>query len=642
LAHVTAITQVPSFNFRHLTTNDGLTDGVVRAIVQDKYGFMWIGTSYGLNRFDGISMKTYFSKHREPNSLPDNYVQSLYCDTKGDLWIGTLKGLSRYDYIQNRFINYAAPKDVGIIDILEDKKGNIWLGTDDGLWWVDPSKTAVQKFTRNNDTAFLNKFSGLIYHMIASPGGDWYLSTNHGIKIFNPVSYTYSEIRHDTLNKFSISSDMVYSIALDSSGNLWAACNVPKAILNKIDFKNHSVKQYDYFMNPEKKWGSNVIRNLLTDRKGRLWITSFSTGISLYDAKEDNFHYKNDPLLPNSILANNNIVIYQDNNGIIWMGTAGYGLSYFNPDKNFFSIIYPSQNDENSSVLWARAVCEDKEGNIWLGSGGGLSKYDRNKQSFTFFSNTEGKKPVIHYNSIRSLLADDNDDIWIGTAKGLNRYKSSTGTIDFFDEKQGIPLSFFWMMTKTKTGVWMGASGGLFHYIKAENRFDDLTKNLLLSKYAGHNIQALFTDSRNRLWIGILNMGLVMYDEALKKVKLLTIKDSLISDTRFSSFAEDKNGIIWIGSEEGLTAYDPEKNSSRFFTQENGLSSNRTNNIMVDPLNRIWVGTSNGLCVLTANGMAYLFILLTKGLSCFAPKIINQISNRYLYILLRSKYLTKN
>jgi hypothetical protein len=124
----------------------------------------------------------------------------------------------------------------------------------------------------------------------------------------------------------------------------------------------------------------------------------------------------------------------------------------------------------------------------------------------------------------------------------------------------------------------------------------------LLSKYAHHNVQALFADSKNRLWIGILNIGLVMYDETLKKIKLLTIKDSLISDTRFSSFAEDKNGIIWIGSEEGLVAYDPAKNCSRFFTQENGLPSTRTNNIMVDPLNRIWVGTSNGLCVLNNNG----------------------------------------
>src|SRR5262245_7446961 len=82
--------QVSSYNFRSLTTGDGLSDGIVRAISQDRYGFLWIGTSYGLNRFDGISIKTFFSRKDDSTSLPDSYVQSLFMDRKGDLWVGTL------------------------------------------------------------------------------------------------------------------------------------------------------------------------------------------------------------------------------------------------------------------------------------------------------------------------------------------------------------------------------------------------------------------------------------------------------------------------------------------------------------------------------------------------------------------------
>ena len=604
LVNLSANSQAPSFNFRHLTANDGLSDGSVHTIVQDKYGFIWIGTSYGLNRFDGINMKTFFSSHSEKGSLMDNLIESAYCDSKGNLWIGTVKGLNRYDYARNLFINYSAEKDVSIADMHEDKKGNIWLATNDGLWLVNEPGLSIQKFTRNNDTGFVNTFRGFYYQIVASPGGDWYFATNRGIKIFNPLSLTYGEIRHDPLDKFSISSDVIYSVAVDSSGQLWAACVTPKALLNKIDLENHSVKVYDRFVDPEKKWTNNLIRNVLVDKKGRLWITSSYSGLSLYNEKEDNFYdYQSDPQLPNSILNNNNIAIFQDNQGIIWMGTAGYGLSYFNPDKNLFSTIHPSQNEKNSLPgLWCRAVYEDRAGNLWLGTGGGLAKYDRHKQVFTVISNEDGKKPVLYTNSVRSLLEDDQGNIWIGTAKGLNRYNPSTGKMDFIDKKQGVSLSFFWMLAKDKGGnVWAGSSNGLFHYIANENRFDDLTRDSLLAKYARQNIQALFTDSKNRVWIGVLDIGLIIYDETLKKTKLLTIKDSLISDTRFSSFAEDKNGIIWIGSEEGLTAYDPIKNSSRFFTRENGLPSNRTNNIMVDPLNRVWIGTSNGLCMLNRN-----------------------------------------
>jgi hypothetical protein len=100
------------------------------------------------------------------------------------------------------------------------------------------------------------------------------------------------------------------------------------------------------------------------------------------------------------------------------------------------------------------------------------------------------------------------------------------------------------------------------------------------------------------MWIGVLDIGLVMYDIDQKKKRVLTIKDGLITDTRFSCFAEDQEGIIWIGSEEGLVAYDPAKNQSRFYNQENGLASDRTNNILVDGEDRVWIGTSNGLCVL--------------------------------------------
>jgi ligand-binding sensor domain-containing protein len=596
-----AKSQTTSFNFRRLTNSEGLSDGIVRAFVQDKYGFIWIGTSYGLNRFDGINIKNYFSSPGDPGSLGDSYVLSLYTDSKNNLWVGTFHGLCRYDYSSNKFVNYVAPKAISINDIKEDNKGRIWLATTDGLWIVDEQRLSVQKPALNNNKELQKKFQCLIGQITTSPGGDWYFATNQGIKIFNPVTNVYSEIRHDPVNKFSISSDIIYSIALDSSGHLWAACITPKPVLNKIDLQDHTVKLYDYFINSGKNWTNNVIRNIMTDKKGHLWVTSSYSGLSLYDENKDDFKdYRNDPFIPNSLLSNQNISIYQGRDGIIWLGTPGYGLSYFNPDKNFFYTVYPFL-DANTSVTdtWCRAACEDREGNRWLATGKGVAKYDSNWQLLATFTNDNEKKTVIHYNSVRSLLLDDMGDMWIGTAKGLNRYHPSTGTMDFFNEKQGIPLSFFWMMVKDRNGEnWMGSAHGLFRYMRKENRFDDLRNDPVLSKYAYQNIQALYADSRNRLWIGILDVGLVMYDVDQKKQKLLTVKDSLISDTRFSSFAEDKDGMIWIGSENGLTAYDPVKNSSRFFTRENGLPSNRTNNIMVDSLNRIWIGTSNGLCML--------------------------------------------
>jgi ligand-binding sensor domain-containing protein len=590
--------QVSSYNFRSLTAADGLSDGVVRAISQDKYGFLWIGTSYGLDRFDGISIKTFFSRKGDSTSLPDDYVQSLRMDRNGDLWVGTLKGLCRYDYVHNCFVKYTTPDKMTIADIRDDKKGNIWLATDYGLWTVDQKKMMLKKFAGRD---LQNKLDCSINRIAIAENGDLCLATFCGVKIINTESFDYREIKHEPSAKFSISSNTVYSVAIDGSGYLWAACAHTDSQLNRIDLKSRSVMSYNYFSDPKKKWSNNTISNLLVDNKGRLWGIGSASGLFLYDKGRDRFFdFKNDPLFPNSLLANPSSSLYQDGFGNIWCGSAGYGLSYFNPDKNLFYTILPIFNKSDlTPKLWCRSVCEDKEGNLWLGTGSGVAKYDRDKQSFTEFSNEDEKKPWLHLNSVRSLLADDNGDIWIGTAKGLNRYRPSTGVMDFFDDKQGIPMAFFWMMTKTQGDeIWLGSTSGLYHYIRKENRFDDLSKDSLFAKYAHKNVQAIFTDSKNRVWVGLLDVGLVIYDPGAKTIRLLTIKDSLISDTRFSSFAEDKNGIIWIGSENGLVAYDPAENKSRFFTGENGLPSDRTNCLMVDYQNRLWIGTSNGLCVM--------------------------------------------
>jgi ligand-binding sensor domain-containing protein len=590
-----------SLNFRHLTTTDGLSDGVVRDIVQDKYGFIWIGTSYGLNRFDGITVKTFFSKKGDTTSLTNSYIQTLYCDKQGNLWIGTLKGLCRFDYETNRFVRYNASGTLLVTDIMQDQAGKIWASSQYGFWIVDESKKTIQKYVPPVNQDEQKKFLVSVRQIISSPDDNWYLATDKGIKILNPLKNSLSEIKYDSVNASLPNGNIVYSISIDSYGQLWAVHNYPKAVVYKINLKDHSFKRYDHFNNDKKKWTTNSVQKVMSDNKGRIWVTSTLSGISLYDEKRDNFDdYTADPLINNGPLSNSNNLIYQDKEGLIWLSTAGYGLSYFNPEKSLFNIINPVIGS-NSLVIetWGRSVCEDRDENLWLGTGKGVMKFDRTKKAITTFLNADEKKQTIYNNSVRALLEDDNGDIWIGTAKGLNRYHPSSGATDFFNVKQGIPLAFFWMLAKDKNGgVWLGSTYGLYRYIREENRFDDLSLDYLLSKYAHKNIQALYIDSHNRVYIGMLDIGLVVYDIDKKEIKLLTVKDSLISDTRFSSFAEDRNGYIWIGAEDGLTAYDPVSNHSRFFTRENGLTSNRTNNIMVDSMNRIWIGTSNGLCLL--------------------------------------------
>ncbi|HJW29162.1 MAG TPA: two-component regulator propeller domain-containing protein, partial [Saprospiraceae bacterium] len=560
--------------------------------------------------------KTYFLKPGDTTSLPSNHIQTLYTDQKGNLWIGTMAGLCRYEYATDRFIRYAYKSPILINDIREDQHGQFWLATNYGLWSVDEPHHTIAPYTHNQDKDFQKMFYTMIRQIMPSPNGNWYMATTTGIKVFNPYTLAYDEIKTSPNDSFSISSNSVISVAVDSSGYLWATCTAPTNYLNRIDLKNHKVKYYHHFVDPQKNWTGNTINQVFVDHQGRLWVTSGLAGLSLYDPKKDDFtDYLHDPNYPNSLLSNQVIALYQGLDGVIWVGSNGYGLSYFNPEKNLFSTIYPFlYSDGSATDTWCRAACEDHDGHIWLATAKGLAEYDQEWHLLQTFVDDEGKKPMVYSNSVRSLLVDDEGDIWIGTAKGLNRYHPKTGVMDFFDPKQ-MPLAFFWMMAKDKSGtIWFGTATGLYKYDRKENRFDDLRGDSLLKPYAYRNVQALYIDRHNRMWIGLLDIGLVMYDLNQPQAELLTIKDSLITDTRFSAFAEDHDGKIWFGSEEGLVAYDPEHRKSQFYSRENGLSSNRTNCIMVDSFDRIWIGTSNGLCVLNKERNAVRRFDISDGL----------------------------
>ena len=106
--------QMTSFNFRHLTTTDGLSDGIVRSIIQDKYGFIWIGTSYGLNRYNGYEVIAFKHQAGDSLSLPHNSIRSLATDNQGCLWISTATGICRYDYATLHFITEPWSRNIAI------------------------------------------------------------------------------------------------------------------------------------------------------------------------------------------------------------------------------------------------------------------------------------------------------------------------------------------------------------------------------------------------------------------------------------------------------------------------------------------------------------------------------------------------
>jgi ligand-binding sensor domain-containing protein len=603
--------QLPSYNFHHVTTSNGLSDGVVRAIGQDKYGYIWIATLSGLNRYNGYSVKQYQNIPGDSLSLPSGVTRSLLGDAVGNLWIGTNAGLYWFDYTTSRFHHVNWSNNFSVIKIIQCGADEIYLGTNRGLAKFIPSIKKISFYNSNaSDKQFLNiPISDAFLHKQSL-----YLATDSGLIVFNIKTETSRVVPLKPVTDKSISR-----IVVDGKGNIWASYGFIGELLLKCDstFKNCKVFK-DFYYTSQNVLG-NSITNFFIDNKQRLWVATSFKGLVLCDEKSDQFiPYMNDPLQPSTPSSNQYVTIFQDKQGFIWLGSEGYGADYFHPDKNFLKIIAPVTVQEPLlPSLWARAVTEDQDGNLWLGWAGALTRQREDDNVFKIWKNVKGGPKQLHYNSIRSLLCDDNGDVWIGTANGMNRYRKHTGRMDFFDEKDSLPLSFYWCLFKdSRKTIWFGNRDNFFYYDSTRKTIHSSANHPALFQHTG-GVRCIIEDSRRRLWFGMNGSGLMMYDPQENRVdhwRRTKTNDTTLLDNIVTSIVEDKKGIIWASFNIGLISYNPQTKKFTQYTRKNGLPSIKTSSLAVDNKNRLWIGSTSGLLMLDSSRQHFKTFDIEDGL----------------------------
>jgi ligand-binding sensor domain-containing protein len=143
-----------SIRFTRLSTAEGLSQTKVGQIVQDDQGFMWFGTQYGLNRYDGYNFKLFVHDPRNPNSLGGVYVDALFKDRDGALWVGCDQFLNKFNRATEKFTRYPVPF---VTHISQDSAGILWLATVNGLYSLDPATGTILQYSHNpNDPSSLS------------------------------------------------------------------------------------------------------------------------------------------------------------------------------------------------------------------------------------------------------------------------------------------------------------------------------------------------------------------------------------------------------------------------------------------------------------------------------------------------------
>lgn len=622
--------------FKHITTNNGLSQSTVTSIIQDDDGFMWFGTHEGLNRFDGKNLKVYRTDPGNPKSLKHNFIHALFKDRHGNLWIGTDQGglvlfdlesdtFTSYTYLSidgsnyNNRINCITEDDEGnfwvgtfgdglkyfntttktftgyvsvpddpstlsnnyVSDILFDKKGNLWVGTYYGglnLFNLN-TKTFKRYMHRADDPKSIgrNDVSSVFED---SKGNLWVSTEGGGLNLLDTEAGTFTRFLHDDNNPHSIAHNDVLSLAEDNKGNLWIGTrNGGISIMSDtpghfITLKNDESK--DFTLN------NNSIYSLYRDKHGNMWVGTYSGGVNFASGIGQKFrYYKNDRNNKNSLRNNNVLSITEDHTGNLWIGTDGGGLNILNRRENKYDFLMKGPNSINSNFVLD--VLEDRDHNIWIGNfKGGLDCYIRNENRFVNYRlDPFSEGPNIE--TIGQLVEDDDGNIWIGTyGTGLSRYNRSSRTFDHFKPDPSVPGSIshpmvFALYKDSKGNIWAGTAGG------GLNLYDKLTGRFIVFKHDSKDprsissglINAICEDSRGNLWIGT-NGGLNRFHPETKTFTAYRQENGLPNDVVYG-IEEDKHGNLWLTTNKGLTKFNVDRNLFRNYDTSDGLQGNSFN-----------------------------------------------------------------
>lgn len=531
--------------FRHFSVEDGLSSNSVRALMQDKYGFLWIGTDEGLNRYDGTTVKLYRLKDRGANEA----ISSLY-STLNKIWIGTDEGIYIYDYETEDIMPFvlATSKNIHIETntnhIVEDKDKNLWFTTvGQGIFKYNTITNHLEQYEFKNA-------NGLMASVLVDSENQIWAITNWGNSGLFKLNKAENKFETFPLSYESGKHDSNALVMLeDSEHTLWLG--TWECGLQKID--KYSGKATTY-LHPTDGKGATHIHSIMEYAPHQLLIGS-DDGLLLFNTITEEYQlFTEDETNPHSLSNRFVYPIIKDHEGGIWIGTYYGGVNYISPNTGQFESFVHSRfsNSVNGTVIGR--FCEDSNGDVWIASDdGGLNRFSPKNRKFSHYLPLEGKNSLSYHN-VHALCMDD-DNLWIGTyTGGVNVLNLQTGTFKTYSAYQDNPASL-----------------------------------------DGTSSYAIFKDRKERIWITSMS-GVNLYNR--EKDNFTRIKDL---DALTIDIDQDTKGNLWFSTQgKGLFKYHPEKQIWKNYIHDhknpNSLANNQVNCVLIDTNGEMWVGTMNGLC----------------------------------------------
>ncbi|MGC3944710.1 MAG: two-component regulator propeller domain-containing protein [Chryseolinea sp.] len=610
-----SLAQSHHYQFGRIDIAKGLSHQTVNDILKDSTGYLWFATASGLNRYDGYSIKVFRTVPGDSTSVGANEINRLYEGPNGMLWMFSHAGNNVYNPKTETFIRNTNPllTEMGIATglitfIKKDKAGNFWfIHYNQGLYCYRPStKETFRLVPKDDDSGSISslKMSALEED---TNGNMWLIHQNGTFEKIDPVSmrvvYRNAELKERFGNQL-----FDYILMIDSDNDLWMASDRNFGCF-QFDVKNNKLTNFN--RTSATKLTSNIVKKVVQDDEGRIWIGTENGGVNLIDKTD----YSVTTLLydeeDNRSLSENSIhSMLKDRDGIVWLGTYKSGISFYHPDIFRFQM-YKYQRSKTNSLPFRdiNAMAGDALGNLWIGTnGGGLIYFDRAKNSYRQYLHNPADPHSLSNNVVVSLLLDHENMLWIGTYYGgLNRFDGKQFhryMHDASNTKSPGDDNAWTIMEDSEQNLWMGTlKAGVDVYDRKRNEFYHYKSGEPNSIHTSY-VPTIMEDRSGNIWMGTGYGVEVLDKQSGRFIHYLNIpRDSTsISDNGTTSIIQDTRGMIWIGTHSGLNLFDPATRSFRVFREEEGLASNYILSLVEDNDHNVWIGTPQGLSKMIVSG----------------------------------------
>ncbi|MCB0666725.1 MAG: hypothetical protein KDC80_12910 [Saprospiraceae bacterium] len=607
--------------FEHFGPREGLKSSTILSLMQDRFGFIWIGGGGNLYRFDGHEFYQFdndLEGIKEGKSLDADNFSALIEDHQGNIWIGTgRQGLKKLETATGLFRSYQVKENQDdrttqnetVNDIFEDSTGMLWIGTSGGLYLMDPEK---ETFTRIRIERAIEDWAGATHiSRILSRSAQqlWICTIGYGLFILNidtkeavPIPMSWQTENND-LTQLSVRTS---ALLIDRRDNFWVGTSLG------LYRKSPGEKDFRLFLNDPDNLNSirrSYVNRILEDRDGDIWITT-SPGLNRWNPARDDFdRFEADIQDASSIGSGSAYTLLEDRQGNIWIGFFGGGLNRMVKNQGAFRQFGEGYSFSNGVRIYdVSALALGDEGRIWMGDREGrLLRYTPSRSLLEDMNIELPKTNDPDFRRIDCLIYQpETQNVWIGT-RGIGvfcyqlRSKRLLALEDLIPELDQNLNTRIQRFMKSRDGeIFFTTNGAGLGKLDADNRHLEMIPHIPEDNDEApfNYFDALVEDVEGNIWMSTNGRGLLRYNQNLKQFEAFREetgnRNALISDRVYNIFIDSQKNI-WFCTSKGLDRFNPISEHFEHFREKEGLINGNVRTMQEDEQGNLWIATDEGL-----------------------------------------------